>query len=513
MLPRMMVPAPRNRSLATTIAAWLSLVATLGCGDPPEYPVLDAPIARDLELLVADLEAGTINRDEFRAAVNAIDAPPMPGQLERDFATTTLLPARAEPYVVNRKINVLEGAILVIQEGAALRLGPEVEFFVQGRLYAIGSQDQPIRFFGERGQNYEELRLESGPNQLAWVEFDRGTRNLKTTHPVDTTTLVDSARFDSWSYLAVAQLDSSGLRIVNSEFGYETPEEEVAGETIQTVDSGAIIIENSRFNYRRGYRDVLDIHTCKPGYWSVIAHNRFDGGEDDAIDLDGCNALVIGNLIRNFRPEDLSAMAGGVNGGGVTGDAGAMPVIVNNVIDNCYHGIGFKNGSRPIIINNTITNSNIGVSLYTSAVGRAMPHGVMVNNILWNNLGWLDGGQDNDIVLNGKWWPSYNQVDDIQATVDVRYNTIASSPDVYPGEGNLGTDPLLDFTEDIPVPAAGSPVIDSGLSESAGFGLEALPAAERDAVLQLLTSDYLGTPRTRDGDDFPGIDRGAVERP
>ena len=489
----------------------LTLLAS-SCGDnaPGVYPDPDAQRVEQLEQLVANYEAGQLSRADFRAALADIPDAGLPQELANNFIATTLLSARAEPYRVTADIVVHPGAILIVEAGAALHLDPGVSLLVDGRLYAIGASDAPIRIFGDEGAYFETVLLASGPNQLVWVEFDRGRRHVTANHPVDTTTLVESTRFDSWNSLAVFQRESSGLTIRDSSFGYQTPDAEVAGETIGTIDSGRIVIENSRFNYRRGYRDVLDIHRCLPGYWSVIAHNRFDGGEDDAIDIDACNALIVGNHIRDFSPIDLEAMFGGVNGGGITGDAGAVPIIIDNIIEGCYHAIGFKNGARPILLNNTIVGNNIGVTLYNTAPGTSMPHGIMVNNLLADNLGWLDGGQDNDIVLNGKWWPSYNQVDDVQATLDARYNIAASSASVAAGEGNTADDPQLEWTEGVPVPAVGSPALDSGLAD---LMLLTLPAElPMDEVYDYLATDHLGNPRARDGDTFPGIDRGAIER-
>ena len=470
----------------------------------------DAEVPVDLEQLVLDFEAGIVSRDQFRAAVARVEDPGWPTSLSQDFAATTLLAARAEPYIVETDIAVLEGAILVIEEGTSLRLGPAVSMTVQGRLYAVGSQDSPIHIHGEPAQDYQQLRLESGPNQLVWTEFDRGIENLVVAHPADTTTLVEQCRFDSWGLRALYQ-DASQLRVAHSRFGMQTAENEITGETFGSYNAGLTVLEDNDFGRMRGRGDILDLQLCQAGSWSVIAHNRFFGGEDDAIDLDRCNALVVGNTIRDFKPVDPGAMNAPSNGGGITGDSGSMPVIINNLIDGCFHAIGFKNGARPIIINNTITNNNIGVTLYNTAPGVIMPTGVMINNVLWNNLGWLDGGQDNDIVLNGKWWWSYNQVDDIQGNLEAMYNTLGSSPSSYPGDGNTSDDPLLDDIDGVPVPAANSPAIDSGASTISftSLPIEQIPMED---VLQYLSRDYQGQPRERVGDTFPTIDRGAVER-
>src|SRR4029079_1806460 len=211
-------------------------------------------------------------------------------------------------------------------------------------------------------------------------------------------------------------------------------------------------------------------------------------GEDDAVDLDGCSTFVIGNYIHNFRPAVLTVQEAGVNGGGVTGDrVNSHPFIANNVIDSCFHGIGYKDGSSPVIVNNTIINSNIGITLYESAVGKPMPDGVVLNNVLWNNIGWLDD-QPNDILLNGFWWAPYKHVHEVQATIDRRSNITATLPDPFPGEGNLNDDPMLELVDEVPVPAAGSPAIDSALDTMVFDGVP------MDQALDFLSTDYRGAP-------------------
>lgn len=482
------------------LSSWLLLL--VACGDGAEADIDGGPDARPptpLEQLVEDYEGGVISRDEFRFEIGRHEDAGHPTELPTEITTTILLKARPAPYELTATVTVAADAILVIEQGAALRFAPEVDLDVQGRIYAIGSEQATIHFFADAPDHFGGVKLHGGPNQLVWVEIDRGWRSVDVLHPLDTHSLIESARFDAWQDLAVHHSEAGPLRIVASRFGYQTDEADVSGETIRSWYSQTIHIEDNDFGYRRGYRDVLDLQECIEGAWPVVMGNRFDGGEDDAVDLDGCSALVIGNHIRNFRPEDLSVMVSGVNGGGVTGDrANSRPIIMNNVIDGCFHGIGFKNGARPVIINNTIINSNIGVTLYQAAVGEPMPDGLMLNNVLHNNVGWLND-EPQDILLNGKWWPGYNQVDDVQATIDARYNITATSPAPYEGEGNSNDDPLLELTDGIPRLGAGSPAIDSGL------GSIELTDAPAD-VLDYLLTDFLGNPRA-----LETLDRGAVE--
>lgn len=481
------------------------LVLAVGCGDdldPAGPGRIDA-----LEALVEAYESGAISRSTFRARIAEFpDDPELGPVLPRLIPVTTLLTARAEPYRITAGMEVDPAAILVVEEGAEIAVDDGVSVDVNGRMYAIGSEEATVVIRGADGARYDIWYLHGGPNQLVHVEIEGGDKNLYVDHPFETHTLVESARFDRWRSLAIGQLESSNLHVLRSRFGYDTPAGDELAETIRSRNAGVIVIEECEFAHRTGYRDVLDLEECVEGYWPVVLHNRFDGGEDDAIDLDGCSAFVIGNYIHGFRPADLTVQEAGINGGGVTGDrATSHPFIANNVIDSCFHGIGFKDGSSPIIVNNTITNSNIGVTLYQSAVGKPMPDGLLLNNVLTGNFGWLDS-ERNDIVLNGKWWDEYNQTGDVQATIDARYNITATLPDPFPGEGNLADDPMLELDGEVPVPAAGSPALDSA------FGGLAFDGVPLEQALELLETDFRGAPRARSGDAFVDLDRGAVER-
>ncbi len=481
------------------------LVLAAACGD--DLRPVDANRIDALEELVEAYESGAISRDTFRARIAEFpDDPELDSVLPRLVGFTTLLTARAEPYRITAGMEVDPTATLVVEEGAEIVIDDGVSVDVNGRMYAIGSEDATVVIRGADGERYDTWFLHGGPNQLVDVEIEGGDNNLYVDHPFETHTLVEGARFDRWLSLAIGQRGSSNLHVLRSRFGYQTPEEDELAETMRTRESGIIVVEECEFAHRKGYRDVLDLEECVEGYWPVVLHNRFDGGEDDAVDLDGCSAFVIGNYIHNFRPAVLTVQEAGVNGGGVTGDrVTSHPFIANNVIDSCFHGVGYKDGSSPIVVNNTIMNSNVGLTLYESATGKPMPDGVVLNNLLVDNVGWLDD-EPHDIVLNGRWWAQYNQVDEVQATIDARYNITATMPEPFPGEGNLNDDPLIELDGEVPVPGDGSPAIDSALGELVFAGVP------MDQALELLSTDFRGNPRARSGDAFVDLDRGAVER-
>lgn len=487
--------------------------------------------AAEVGRLVDDLESGSISRDMFHQFIAAMPDAVSPNLINCDISTTLVLKRKKEPYRVTRDITVRTGAILIIQQGTEIIIAPDVKVTVSGRLYSIGSQRAPIRIHGSPSSEFDSIEIFNGPNQIVWTEIEHGHKLLAVSHDRSGRTLVAESRFDNWIDLAIEQRITNffhlfewlfnsevertdawnipgGLHVRHCRFGLQTPDDELSGETIRGRFINHLIIEQSDFGRRRGYNDVINLSDCMRNSWPVIAGNRFEGGQDDAIDLDACSAFVVGNLIRNFRPEDPSGSSSNANGGCITGSAPeSRPIILNNVIDTCFQAIGFKDGSQPIIVNNTIVNSNIGVTLYQTDSSAAMPSGILINSILSDNFSWTVPGKPQDVVLNGKWWPTYNQNDDVQGILDTKYTITASMPQPLEGSNNNSLDPILEFVDGIPIPSPGSPAIGTGLGR---LSFEGVPM---DQVIAFLATDFLGTRRPLVGEEFRSIDRGAIQTP
>lgn len=454
-----------------------------------------------LDNLVACYFAGMLDRTALLARLLDMPPAPPPAALPAELSASLVLAPGDAPVVVSGEVRVLPGVALVLLPGVRLSLAEGANLVVEGNLLVLGTSDAPVHMTGSDADSYGAITLTGGPNEIGGAVVAHGDKLLVVTGIGDSPTRVLDSSFDRWTSMAISFADADGLTIRGCRFGMETALDETSGETINGVTSG-LLIEGCEFGHRLGYSDVLDLTDCSVEHAPRILHNVFHGGEDDAIDLDYCSAIVVGNIIRDFRPSDITAFYKGVNGGGITGGGKGQQILLNNVIENCYHGIGFKDGARPILINNTIINCNVGVSLYKSTISSPAPHGVLVNNIVWNNADWTTG-QGTDIVLNGKWWPGYNQEDDVQATLDASYNLLA---DGYEGAGNLSGDPLFVAGADLPLLQAASPAVDTGLG--VGFDTGAFPV---ELVLDYLATDLRGHARTQTEDGFTGIDRGALE--
>lgn len=480
----------------------LILVAVLLSGCPADAPPRTSPasdVTADTGLAPPGVDAGPAPSD-VPLVVKTVDA--LLECYEKGELSLPDLLAGLEPHAVSElsdpqiggtiiiagdaaltfpaKVVVASGARLVALPGAAIALAAD-GMEVAGQLYLLGTAEAPVTVKGGI------TMLGSGPSELRRVAIEGGTTLLSVRDTSASIRVVDCS-FERWVDHALHFDGADGLRVSGGTFGL-APETPDYGEIVSGRAS-AVVIEGGTFGAMQGYRDAMDIEDCKGDHVPLIARNTFLGGEDDAIDLDDCDALVLNNLIMGYRPQP-GVQSQGVNGGGITGDRTSEPVLIGNVVVDCHHGIGFKNGARPLLINNTVTGCHIGVALYQGDPSRPKPHGTLVNNVVTGN--------DEDLRLDGKWWPTYNQVDDVQATLDAHHNVFGIE---VPGNANMVAGPDFDWTDELPVPQAGSAPIASALST--GLSTGPLTTAQIEGALAV---DRAGTPRVAP------FDRGAIERP
>jgi len=460
-------------------------------GPPPDSGTPNAALA-------AAWRAGEIDSAALLERAEALGVEEGPFELSGSLPGHRILFPTHEPHFALADLRVPEGSSLLLMPGAVLELGEGVRLRVKGELYLLGSSEHPATITGRRGAPYASIALGAGPNLLDGCQLRYGTDLVEIDGGGRSDTRIEGCVLDDWDHLAVRFEGADGLIVSRNEIGMATAEADIRGETLNGSRSGALI-ERNHFGLRRGRGDVIELKKCGD-HRPVIRGNVFEGGEDDAIDLDDCSAIVTHNRIRNFRP---SPDGGAENGGGITGDRSSAPLIANNIIENSLHGIGFKDGSRPLVVHNTIVDCDVGLTLYTSEPGADLPHGVIVNNLLWGNRD-PQTGANRDVVLNGRWWRKYNAVDDVQATFDARGN-LGGGGQLPAGEGNRELESRVHREDGLPRLPPGSPTI--------GAAARALPEHSEftsEEVAKALATDFLGQPRSF-RPDGPGVTPGAIE--
>ena len=446
---------------------------------------------QNLRLLIQSYDRGEVSSDQLRAIITEFrlsdqEHSDMLSDLssERGHSRVILLDTHHSPYMISKSWNVDVQGVLLIAPEVSINLAPEAEIQIEGRLFTLGTQEHPIRFTGQgaqEGQRYKQITLSPpSSSESTWLTSNPSSSNdslldhlsfrgLSSTwssvihthfingdlllsieraseHPI----LIERARFDQWTDKAIAFESSDHLKISECEFGLQSEGFEGLGESIRGFRS-TVLITRSVFGQMRGYRDAVDLEECHEPHTPIVSHNRFLGGQDDAIDLDGCTAYIVNNHISHFRPPSDRPPSGGVNGGGITGDRQAAPLIMGNFIDDCLHAVGFKDGAHPVLVNNTITRSTIGFTLYKSRSDREAPAGVILNMLFAHN--------EEDIRLDGSWWPAYDPSPLAHEVLKISFSRLDQTSEEgwtlssLAGE-NWGLNPELLWYEGLPIPSS-----------------------------------------------------------
>jgi hypothetical protein len=437
----------------------------------------------------------------FALLVNAA-----PAELSGTLAEDTTLSIGGSPYRLTGDLVVPAGVTLTVDPGVEIRGVEGADLTVGGALTASGTATERIRFTrdGAAG-HWHGITIEAGTPgctlrhvEIRWTAVDALTVDDTGDAPV----LLEDAAVDAWGITsrgnAVDCHHAHGLVLRRSTFGLDTPDDAGTGETIHASGSRALI-EYCTFAPRSGYNDIMDISSVSvdpdTGDACTVRYNTFLGGTDDAIDYDGAEGWIVGNLIMNFQPPDLS---GSPNGGGITGDD-SRTVVLNNTLINCYHAIGYKNGSEVFIAGNTIVDCHVGITLYRSSCGRSNSRAAIYNTIVWNAGTDEDGETPLAVVLDGRWWPGYCREDAPHATIDV-YNSIIEGG--WLGTDVRDTDPLLaDPAGGDVSPTLASPAVDAG--HGGPYAMALGPA--------WLTEQVLADAMARDGRGAARLDVPCVE--
>ncbi|MDP8241101.1 MAG: CotH kinase family protein [Candidatus Hatepunaea meridiana] len=298
------------------------------------------------------------------------------------------------PYRLPEGLTIEADAVLTIESGVVVGIGPDQDVTIEGGLTAIGTRSDSIHFM-----RLDPLR--------SWHFIDAD-------HPTDPIRLCFTAISGGY-YLVMchnAQLnvfDSSLRNAWRAIEAWDTPIhlervhfENFTEEVVATHNSTSII-RSCHFAYgpvNRESQDMLDFNDTRD---LLVERCEFYYCDDEAIDLDRVrHARIINNRITGNRGSGIS-IAGW--------DADVY--IANNIITDCVGGIAVNNHSGVQLYNNILAFNDEGLIVgYEDDGGGAYVR----NTVLWRN-----GTQ---IVLG------------VNAALDIAYSMI-QGPRVYPGAGNL----------------------------------------------------------------------------
>jgi hypothetical protein len=404
---------------------------------------------------------------------------PASGILADTLKADTTLTAALNPWRITRDLVVSKNVTLTVEAGATLHFSPNAGIKVgpDGRLDAEGSEDNRIVMTLAPGSAspWDGIEFDHTlkDNVLSRVDMSYGDRRDNVVLVQYSKALIDNLKWDHVSKTIIEVLHPS-LLVRNSVFPDVAERELIHGETLR--DDEYLVLDGNTFGRPTGYNDVIDFSECRrPGPVFEVYNNVFFGGGDDALDLDGCDSHIEGNLFMNFHKANGSSSTSNALATG--GYNGYSPTIVaaRNVFVNNDHAVLLKENSTMVAENNVFVNCTYGAIDYGEWPDRTVDPGrgaYLDGNIFWNN----GSGFQNQFAQPGKKNP---EIVVNRCILPKEYHSL--------GTGNLDTDPRFvdpesDFhlLPDSPARGAGPNGLDMGRWVPAGASL----SGEPDSVTQ-----------------------------
>lgn len=363
-----------------------------------------------------------------------------------NITANTTWTAAAGPYVVSANVTVPAGVTLTIEPGTTIYFAQGTSLIVNGRLLAEGTGSRRIRFTRAPGTTttWGGIRFNNSlvENRITHADIEFAS----TADPITatgSTILIDDVVF-SGTTRTVIELNNSSALIRNSVFPSIVNNETIHGNVMPA--SGYVIIEGNYFGGTTGYSDIIDFTGGqRPGPILQVLNNFFDGGSDDAIDLDDTDAHIEGNVFQNIHqdaPRDSASFA-------IATDMGSEITVARNVFYDNDHAVLLKGGAFLTAHNNTIVGSAIAAIAFdeTNRNVTAGRGAYLDGNILWGNAALFE-----HLYFNT---PG-------ETNTDLTVHRSIMQGTNYPGTGNLNADPLfLDPAGDFRL-RAGSPATGAG---------------------------------------------------
>ncbi len=368
--------------------------------------------------------------------------------------TNTTLDVTSRPWHVTGDLTVPTGVTLTIEPGTSVYFEQDVQMTINGRLLAQGTEYQRIRMTlqpGSAATSWNGLHFNNSTedNRLAYVDMAYSSG--------DTSIRLDGSRLltdnVTWEHTdnTILSISSSSVIVRNCVFP-DTTAQAVSGHYALSSDP-YIIFENNIFGVCSGTKqDVVDFSTSGPSPNPQFINNIFLGGGDDALDLDGTNAYIEGNIFmnfhRNFDPTEGESYAVTT---GYDGEHSSSHVIAQNIFVNCDNAALVKDQSWIRFENNTVVDCNgAGINFDEPLEAGIDPGqgGYFAGNIFWNTPTPFA-----HFYVNDPQW----------GTTDITvHNSIVPAAWHGLGEGNIDADPLfVDEQNDFRLKTM-SPAINSG---------------------------------------------------
>ncbi len=424
-------------------------------------------------VLAAQLANQNLTSSDAVLKVNLFtQTPPPPVDLHWELAES--------PIVLTATFNVASGQELIIDPGVEVRCHSGTDAIVcAGKITAIGTQAQPIRFVRANAANAWRRIVISGTQEskFVWCDFD-GANTSGTIRGSGTSTVSPAVHIENCRFLntdvQMVDLVYTSCNIINCEFDSIGAQELIHFSNMPA--SGYALIKGCRFGLpgvppTSGYNDIVDFTGGnRPGPIPRFIDNIFLASVDDCFDMDATDAHIEGNLFLNVRQgSQRDSSSNPITTG--EGPAISELVIARNFFYDCEHLLLLKDAGAAVLQNNTFLKM-VQNPVALTAAGAAIPPGIILFGEPWRgrplgagaiyngNIAW-----DLAPVIQTTPFPLYNSS---SSYLDVRHSLIQGNQ--WPGTGNITADPLFMSTTGIDYTTiraalqlqAGSPAIGTG---------------------------------------------------
>lgn len=347
------------------------------------------------------------------------------------------------PYVADTTVIVPKGCSLTIEPGVEIRMTGKSYLIIKGKAEFSGTASQPVLIHA-KDTSWGILYFDSAVQQstLNYVIIEDATKGTYGTSNSDSS--YQQAAISAYnsaveinhcifknSHMCLYSNLCNSILIRNCIFDSTN-----TGEKMNLRRSDNAVIDSCIFYFTPGYSDAIDIDGCDD---IIISNNRIYGGEDDAIDIgmslqssSSLNVVIRGNYIYHMADKGISC-----------GELSTV-FIDHNVIVGCGKGISVKSGCEATAHHNTLYANRVGIASYNKGDGLGGGNLTVTNSI---------------IAASDTTWFA-----DSVSTLSVTWSI--SDMDLIPGTGNILADPMFVSASDDSLAdfnlAWGSPAIDSG---------------------------------------------------
>ena len=311
-------------------------------------------------------------------------------------------------HFFKENIQIKENQILVIEPGARLKMAENIQIIVDGRIIAIGTEENPVIFEAEdkywRGiringigkipdsENfYNWLKRGDGEKENIFIEnikkgnifkncefnnistesreFSMANKWKASIEAYDTSIWVNNSKFDDVLYIGGILGQRSYVLINNNDISSD-----LMHKNVNCTDHCVIIAANNILKQKRE-----ENQRCADGIWinqsvGLAYGNKLFNIGDDGIDSDNSKLILIDNEINNTFDDGIDIDSKGesylinnsVNDSkdnAILISSNSRSVLVDNIIKNSKTGLFLRDGSGAAIDNLKITDNKIGILL------------------------------------------------------------------------------------------------------------------------------------------------------